>query len=280
MSQADESNVVDVARDYYDSSDADRFYFQIWGGEDIHIGIYQSESEPISTASRRTVDTILAQVPKLPKGARMLDIGAGYGGSARVIARERGIQVTCLNLSSVQNERNRTLTAEQGLDHLIDVHDGNFEELPFDDATFDYLWCQDSILHSGRRKRVFEEVDRVLKPRGGFIFTDPMQKEGVDPAILEPVLERIHLPSMGSVEKYLGYANDLGWKTLGIDERPDCLVSHYGRVLEELETRTDEIAGHVSPEYVARMKKGLRHWIEAASKGALNWGILHFGKPG
>ena len=279
MSQPDESQVVDVAREYYDSSDADRFYFQIWGGEDIHVGIYQNETEPIPAASRRTVDTMLARIPTLPDAARMLDIGAGYGGSARVIARERGIRVTCLNLSTVQNERNRAMTAEQGLGDLIDVHDGNFEELPFEDASFDYLWCQDSILHSGRRKRVFEEVDRVLKPGGGFVFTDPMQKEGVDPAILEPVLARIHLPSMGSVEKYRAYATGLGWQTIDIDERPDCLVRHYSRVLEELECRTDEIAGNVSPDYVDRMKKGLRHWIEAGTKGALDWGILHFRKP-
>ncbi len=279
MSSQNESEVVDVARDYYDSSDADRFYFQIWGGEDIHVGIYNSETEPIRDASRRTVDTMLSRIPTLPADARMLDIGAGYGGSARVIARERGIRVTCLNLSSVQNERNRALTAEQGLDGLIDVHDGNFEDLPFGDASFDYLWCQDSILHSGRRKRVFEEVHRVLKPGGGFIFTDPMQKEGVDPAILESVLARIHLPSMGSVEKYRGFAADLGWETVDIDERPECLVRHYSRVLEELEARTAEIAEHVSPDYIERMKKGLRHWIEAGSQDALDWGILHFRKP-
>ncbi len=279
MNSPSESQVVDIARDYYDSDDADHFYHQIWGGEDIHVGIYRKPDEPILTASRRTVDTMVSKLPDMPRDARLLDIGAGYGGSARVIARELGIRVTCLNLSAVQNERNRTMTASQGLDDRIDVHDGNFEELPFDDASFDQVWCQDSILHSGRRRRVFEEVDRVLKPGGGFIFTDPMQKEGVDPELLEPVLARIHLPSMGSVEKYKGYAADLGWETVAIDEMPDCLVRHYGRVLEELEKRTDEIAGNISGEYVERMKKGLRHWVEAGSKGALDWGILHFRKP-
>lgn len=279
MSQDKGAQVVDIARDYYDSSDADNFYYQIWGGEDIHVGIYMSPEEPILTASRRTVDTMVRRLPNLPDDARLLDIGAGYGGSARVMARELGIHVTCLNLSSVQNERNRAMTAEQGLADLIDVHDGNFEELPFEDTSFDQVWCQDSILHSGHRRRVFEEVDRVLKPGGGFIFTDPMQKEGVDQELLEPVLARIHLPSMGSIEKYRRYAADLGWETVDIDEQPDCLVRHYTRVLEELETRSGEIAGRISGDYVERMKKGLRHWIEAGSKGALDWGILHFRKP-
>ena len=31
-----------VAADYYDDSDADRFYAEVWGGEDIHIGLYAS----------------------------------------------------------------------------------------------------------------------------------------------------------------------------------------------------------------------------------------------
>lgn len=273
------NQAVDTARDYYDSDDADHFYHKIWGGEDIHVGIYQTPDEPIPAASRRTVGTMLSRIPSLPEGARLLDIGAGYGGSARVIARERGVDVTCLNLSAVQNERNRAMNVEQGLDARIDVHDGNFEELPFPDASFDQVWCQDSILHSGRRMRVFEEVNRVLKPGGGFIFTDPMQREGVNPALLEPVLARIHLPSMGSVEKYKGYASELGWETVDIDERPACLVRHYSRVLEELEKRGDDISAHISGGYVERMKKGLRHWIEAGEKGALDWGILHFSKP-
>ncbi len=279
MSENNGAQVVETTRDYYDSSDADNFYYHIWGGEDIHVGIYQSESEPILTASRRTVDTMLARIPVLSDDARLLDIGAGYGGSARVITRERGLRVTCLNLSAVQNERNRAMTAEQGLTARIDVHDGNFEELPFDDASFDQVWCQDSILHSGRRQRVFEEVNRVLKPGGGFIFTDPMQADDADPATLQAVLERIHLPSMGSVAKYREYAAGLGWETVDIDEMPECLVRHYTRVLEELESRSGEIAGKISGDYVERMKKGLRHWIEAGSKGALNWGILHFRKP-
>jgi sarcosine/dimethylglycine N-methyltransferase len=278
MSQETESDVAHIARDYYDSSDADRFYFHIWGGEDIHVGIYLDQDEPIEAASRRTVDTMLGKIPDLAPGARLLDIGSGYGGSARVIARERGIRVTCLNLSEVQNQRNDQLTKEQGLASLIDIHWGNFEELPFDNASFDQVWCQDSILHSGKRRTVFAEVDRVLKPGGGFLFTDPMQREGADPELLKPVLERIHLPSMGSVEKYREFAREFGWSEIEIDERPECIVRHYGRVREELIRREEDLSRQVSAEYLSRMKNGLQTWVEVGSQGGLNWGILHFRK--
>jgi len=55
---ANYSEVVQTARDYYNSDDADNFYFHVWGGEDIHIGLYQTADEPIASASERTVATM------------------------------------------------------------------------------------------------------------------------------------------------------------------------------------------------------------------------------
>ena len=49
------SEAVNVARDYYNSDDADNFYATIWGGEDIHIGLYEAQDESIIDASHRTV---------------------------------------------------------------------------------------------------------------------------------------------------------------------------------------------------------------------------------
>lgn len=270
--------VVDKARDYYDSGDADNFYFHVWGGEDIHIGLYQSEDEAIVAASRRTVEHMARRLDHLPPGSRVLDIGAGYGGAARYLAREKGFHVTCLNLSTVQNERNRLFTAEQGLADLIDVVDGSFEDLPFETGSFDVVWSQDSILHSGRRKRVFAEVDRVLKPGGEFVFTDPMQAEDVDETILKPVLARIHLPSMGSFATYRSYANGLGWDERKIEDLSYQLTRHYGRVKEVLEERGAELRDVCTADYRERMKTGLDRWVEAGRQGALTWGILHFAK--
>jgi len=282
MTDSQDSNeVVRRARDYYDSADADTFYYRVWGGEDIHIGLYESnEDGDIFAASRRSVAAMAEKLAPRGRGLRVLDIGAGYGGSGRYLAKALGHHVTCLNLSRVQNERNREITNAQGLGDLVDVIDGNFEELPFDDSSFEIVFCQDSILHSGNRFRVFEEVDRVLTPGGEFLFSDPMQEPEADPEKLRPVLERIHLASMGSIDEYRDYASRLGWSEIEIDERPGQLVHHYGAVLRNLEARTGELAGSISEEYLANMKRGLRHWIDAASAGLLDWGFLHFRKAG
>lgn len=276
--ETDYSGAVNTARDYYNSDDADNFYFTIWGGEDIHVGSYSHAGEPIFDASRRTVERMAGKLDLRP-GTRVLDIGAGYGGAARHLARTYGCKVIALNLSEVENERDRNMNVEQGLDHLIDVVDGAFEDLPYPADSFDVVWSQDAMLHSGDRARVLEEVDRVLKAGGSFVFTDPMAADGCPEGVLSPILERIHLQSMGSPGFYRREGQRLGWIERGFDDESPQLPTHYGRVLRELEGREDEIRQVVSDNYIGAMKKGLGHWVEGGNKNHLAWGVFHFQAP-
>jgi sarcosine/dimethylglycine N-methyltransferase len=276
---ANYSEVVQTARDYYNSDDADNFYFHVWGGEDIHIGLYESEHEPIASASERTVATLASRLEGLGLGSRVIDAGAGYGGAARWLARTFGCRVACVNLSEAQNERNRELTRAAGLDELIEVEDASFENIPFERARFDFAWSQDSLLHSGDRGRVLAEIDRVLEPGGEFIFTDPMQADDCPRGVLQPVLDRIHLETLGSIAFYRAEAQRLGWREVAVTDLTPQLVRHYTCVKRELERRRGELRRLVSDAYIDRMVKGLDHWIEAGGKGYLSWGILHFRKP-
>ncbi|WP_199433233.1 glycine/sarcosine N-methyltransferase [Qaidamihabitans albus] len=268
------SAAVNVARDYYNSNDADNFYFNIWGGEDIHIGLYETPDEAIAPASRRTVERMASNLT-FTKDTRVLDIGAGYGGAARYLAKTYGCKVTCLNLSEVENDRNRQYNAEQGLDGLIDVVDGSFEDLDFEDNHFDVVWSQDAMLHSGDRLRVLQEVARVLKPSGDFIFTDPMSSDDCEKGALQPILDRLHLDTMGSPAFYKRELGRLGMNTVTFEDHTPQLATHYGRVLQETEQREAEISQNVSAEYLSRMKVGLQHWVDGGRGGNLAWGIFH-----
>jgi sarcosine/dimethylglycine N-methyltransferase len=269
---------VDTAREYYNSSDADRFYATIWGGEDIHIGLYQSENDSIVDASRRTVEKMASSVKNLDSKTRVLDIGSGYGGSARYLVKQFGCQVGCLNLSETQNTRNRELNQKEGISLAINVIDGSFEDIPLPDGSVDLVWSQDAILHSGDRKKVFEEVSRVLVKGGQFIFTDPMQSPKCPEDVLQPILDRIHLDSLGSIEYYQKLAKDLGLKEVGIMDLSKNLPAHYSRVLQELVAQQHTLIRVCAEEYLANMKVGLQHWVDAGIAGHLTWGILHFKK--
>ncbi len=273
------STAVATARDYYNSDDADTFYHRVWGGEDIHIGLYESDDEPIFDASRRTVAHMGDLLGEPRPDMTVLDMGAGYGGSVRYLASTFGCRVVALNLSEVENERNREKTRAHHLDKLVEVVDGSFESVPYPDQSFDIVWSQDAILHSGNRRQVVREAARLLKPGGVFIFTDPMQTDDCPEGVLEPILARIHLQTLGSPGFYREACAAEGLEEIGFEAHADQLPRHYARVLAETEAREQGLKGEISPDYLERMKKGLAHWIEGGRNGHLTWGIFRFRKP-
>lgn len=271
-------DLVSVTKSYYDSQDADEFYFNIWGGEDIHVGIYETSRESIFEASKRTIIRMTSMLKPISRADHILDIGAGYGGSARYLAARFGCKVTCLNLSDKENERNELKNKEVNLNDLITVVGGNFEDLPFEEEQFDYVWSQDAILHSSRKDKVFQEAHRVLKTGGQFIFTDPMQSDDCPDGVLGPILKRIHLEELGSVKRYKELAHQVGLQLEAAEEMPEQLVNHYAQVLNGLKDKRSELRNVCSEDYLNNMETGLGHWINGGKAGNLNWGILLFSK--
>lgn len=269
---------VETARTYYDSKDADNFYSTVWGGEDIHIGIYESDTDSIFDASRRTQKHMINHLNTISSDSWIIDLGSGYGGSARYLANRFDCRVVALNLSEVENERARSLNKKSGLEDLIEIIEGNFEQLPFEDESFDIVWSQDSFLHSPLREQVISEASRVLSSSGELIFTDPMKADNCPEGVLQPILDRIHLENMASPDFYRQVAGENGLKELAFDENTEHLKKHYTAVLEQTLKHEDKLRKNVSKEYLENMKKGLNHWIKGAEKDYLAWGIFHFQK--
>lgn len=295
-SSTGQNNATATARDYYNSDDADRFYARVWGGEDIHVGMYRDANESVKAASRRTVDHLVDRLNandlgvlessrevqdegRIGSASVVLDIGSGYGGAARRLVERFGCRVICVNVAEAENERNRELNESAGVADRIEVIDGSFESIPVDDAAVDFVWSQDAILHSGDRRVVLHEVDRVMRPGGRFVFTDPMKSDDCPEGVLDPILARIHLTDFGSPNFYRQVASEIGWMDLGFEDHTNQLVNHYTRVLETTEAMEAELVGSISESYLTQMKAGLRRWIDGGKQNHLSWGVFLFAKP-
>ena len=277
---ADGTDIRDVTEDYYDSDDADLFYSTIWGGEDLHIGLYE-EGDTIREASDKTVEHMLSKLPELGAGARIVDLGAGYGGAMRRAVTVTGAEAVCLNISETQNDYNRAKNRAAGLAQKISVRHGVFEDVPEKDASADVVWSQDAFLHSDEREKAIAESFRILKPGGLLIFTDPMQADDVPEGVLQPVYDRLQLNSLGSMRFYRQAAEAAGFETVEQEDLTHQLRNHYARVREELLANRDKLreAG-ASEGYMDKMADGLANWVKAADAGHLAWGIQVFRKPG
>jgi SAM-dependent methyltransferase len=110
----------------------------------------------------------LVTFARIRSGQRVLDIGCGTGVVALAAART-GARVTGLDLTPDLLVRAAENAAIAELD--IDWHEGDVEELPFDDASYDVVVSQFGHMFAPRPDVATHEMLRVLKPGGTIAFS-------------------------------------------------------------------------------------------------------------
>jgi sarcosine/dimethylglycine N-methyltransferase len=267
-----------VTEDYYNSNDADTFYSTIWGGEDLHLGIYDDTND-VKDAGFATIDRMCSILPELNADSKVIDLGSGYGGTGRYLANKFNCRVTGLNLSDTQNDRNRLMVKRANLQDNITVTHGNFEDIPAANDSFDIVWSQDAFLHSDAREKILAESFRVLKNGGTMIFTDPMQADICPEGVLQPIYDRLHLTSLASFSSYIELAKLIGFEVEETIDLSAQLPKHFSRIKEELIANREKVAEGASEEYIENMLRGLDRWIDGGEQGYLAWGIIKLKKP-
>jgi ubiquinone biosynthesis O-methyltransferase len=101
-------------------------------------------------------------------GKAVLDLGCAGGFMAEAIAARGAASVTGIDPAAEAIRAAQAHAVAGGLDIRYDVGVG--EALPYPDAAFDIVVCVDVLEHVSDLQKVLEEVARVLKPGGVFLF--------------------------------------------------------------------------------------------------------------
>ncbi len=101
------------------------------------------------------------------RGQSVLEVGCGAGVDLARFAKG-GAAVTGVDLSSVAIDLARANLSQQGLSADLRVADA--ERLPFDDASFDFVFAHGVVQYTANPQRLIGEVRRVLKPGGQAVF--------------------------------------------------------------------------------------------------------------
>lgn len=99
----------------------------------------------------------------LPPGAQVLDVACGTGNVAIPLAR-RGAQVTGIDIAPNLLEQARQRAEAEGLQICFD--EGDAEQLPYPDATFDAVVTMFGAMFAPQPELVVSECSRVLRPGG------------------------------------------------------------------------------------------------------------------
>ncbi len=96
-------------------------------------------------------------------GTEVLDVACGTGNTAIPLAR-RGARVTGVDIAPNLLEQARARATAEGLE--IAFHEGDAEQLPYPDASFDAVVTMFGAMFAPRHEMVAAEFARVLKPGG------------------------------------------------------------------------------------------------------------------
>jgi MPBQ/MSBQ methyltransferase len=174
--------------DAYDRWTADRLLESLWG-DHVHLGYY---GDPPGQRDFRAAKVAFVHalvrwsgLDRLPPGSRVLDVGCGIGGSARILARDYGFEVLAISISPGQIARARELTPPD-LDHCrFAVMDALDLELPDGCSTegFDAVWSVEAGPHMPDKQRYADELLRVLRPGGLLAVADWNRRDHTDGAM-------------------------------------------------------------------------------------------------
>ena len=103
---------------------------------------------------------------------RVLDIGSGLGGPARLLARQVGCHVVGLDLTPELCEVATDLTRRVHLEDRVEIRQGDALDLPFDDGSFDLAWTQHASMNIADKPRLYAETRRILRPGGRLALFD------------------------------------------------------------------------------------------------------------
>jgi len=119
----------------------------------------------------------LLELAQIRADDRVLDIGAGLAGPARMLASSLGCHVDCLELSPDFCAGSALLNRLTGLEGRIRVHKGSALDLPFPDDSFDVVWMQNVGMNIEDKRTLYGEIYRVLKNGGRYAFQEMVAGE-------------------------------------------------------------------------------------------------------
>ena len=199
MRAATRPNDKEKVREHYDRMSP--YYRSLWG-EHIHHGYWIRGDESKETAQVQLIEH-LAQAAGIPRGAKILDVGCGFGASSIYLGRKYGAAATGITISSVQVEMANKAAAEAGVNAkflLMDAEAMTFEE------QFDVVWSVESISHYQDTAKFFASAAKLLRRGGTLAITDWFKKKELTPRECRKFLGAIENGMMVELQTMEDYA--------------------------------------------------------------------------
>jgi sarcosine/dimethylglycine N-methyltransferase len=245
------------------------------GGAAIHYGHYTTSQVPMRDAVRTSTAALLEMAARHGGGhpLRVIDLGAGSGGSSHQIAAQTAARITCVDLCADLNADNLRQARADGLGDQIETWQGSFDALPAEwSASFDQAWSQDALCHAPDKPAVFREIHRVLKSGGLFVFSDILRADGASAADVAAFTGVNAVDSLASPAETRAALDAAGFELLEDHDWSDKLRANFAAMLVQIERhRAVMIAQGVSATRIDGFARSLERRLAWSEGPVMCW---------
>lgn len=144
-------------------------------------GKYDIMNDAMSLGVHRLWKRDFVRKAKLRPGMKCLDVAGGTGDIAMLMARDVGEkgEVVVYDINKAMLDVGKDRAIDKGFVGPIKFIQGNAEDLPFDDDSFDIATVSFGIRNVTRLEKAFGEMRRVVRPGGKVMcleFSHPTNK--------------------------------------------------------------------------------------------------------
>ncbi|ORJ59839.1 cyclopropane fatty acyl phospholipid synthase [Geothermobacter hydrogeniphilus] len=217
---------------------------------------YWQDADTLDRAQENKLDLICRKL-QLAEGQKVLDIGCGWGGTARYLAERHGVEVTGITVSTAQAE----LAREYCRDLPIEILVRDYRDLK---GRFDRILSVGMFEHVGYKNYVtyFRKVSDLLTDDGLFLLHTIAGNETTvrtDPWIERYIFPNGMLPSASQVTK--------AWEGLLVLEDWHNFGPDYDRTLMAWQSNFEEAWPDLRKSYDERFRRMWNYYL-LSSAGA------------
>ena len=167
--------------EFYEEAGID---YEHWSkGFNMHLGFYRRGLNPFDR-EKMLEQLNLEIAARLHLGAKdkafLIDLGCGAGAIARSVAKNYSNSIIKgVTLAPSQVETAAKLNAQANLQKQIEIFEGDYTSLPFEDGAADGVWAVESACYAegAAKENLAREMARVLKAGGRFVVADCFIKQ-------------------------------------------------------------------------------------------------------
>ncbi|MEZ4809154.1 MAG: class I SAM-dependent methyltransferase [Allomuricauda sp.] len=168
-------------------------------------------------------------------GLKVLDMGSGLGGPCRMLADEHDCQTTGIDLSAEFVKTANALSKLVGLEHKTNFVHGSATELPFADNSFDVVWTQHVQMNIPDKQKFYAEANRVLKPRGYFLYYDIFKRSDGEITYPMPWAQHGKLSFLIKNDGVANILDGLGFSKVSTTDQTQAGIDFFSSLLAKME---------------------------------------------